>query len=499
MAKTYIASENTLSDIKTLTQNIYNRMGQSAGNAICPHITVTAPTGCTLTATNADTVLTATENNGVWQFDLPHLGEWTLTATKDGHSGTRTVQVNEIKEYKVGMSHGYRYGYRIKKNEGSPANRVEYLFDAVGMTPAAMNFTNGTFSYGDWGDKWFVTDNKPLMLKNDGTVDYYLDPANYNYKEDGTASDVSNTAYEGNAMAQFPLVWVYRYEDDEYEYEIISDVQYDENYKAYAHTRADGTIADYFYYSMFGGSGSATKIRSLAGQSLANTLTAEQEITGCKANGAKWYAHSWSQHELIRTLLILMGKSTNTQAIFGNGNCREATAASGMLTTGTLKDKGQFFGYNTNNQQVKVFHVEKFWGDQWDRVAGLLVNNAGKVYAKMTPEGQGYRITDMAGYIDTGIVAPLRTDSANNGTYINGGKMTEYGFVPTKATGSSSTYYADGLWGYYTTNAVAYLFVGASAAFASAIAGAFTFHVNYAPSHAGWHIGCGLSCEQPAA
>ena len=109
-------------------------------------------------------------------------------------------------------------------------------------------------------------------------------------------------------MLQIPLCWVYRYEDSEYEYEIISNVQYDENYKAYAHTRADGSIADYFYYSMFGGSGSATKIRSLSGQTLAQSLTAQQEITGCQANGTKWYTHTWSQRELIRTLCILMGK-----------------------------------------------------------------------------------------------------------------------------------------------------------------------------------------------
>ena len=40
------------------------------------------------------------------------------------------------------------------------------MYDAVGLTPAAMDFTNGKFSYGDWSDKWFVTDNKPLMLKS---------------------------------------------------------------------------------------------------------------------------------------------------------------------------------------------------------------------------------------------------------------------------------------------------------------------------------------------
>lgn len=324
MAKSYIATEDTQIDIKNLVGQINNKIG-SGGTGILPHITVAAPTGCTVTATNGSIVLTSTEENGTYHFDVPRLGDWVMSATKDVHTATRTVSVTSVTAYSIKMSHGVRYGYRIKKGEGDPSARVEYLYDAVGLTPAKMDFTNGTFSYGDWADKWFVTDNKPLMLKSDGTVDYYLNPNNYALKEDGTASDVANTSYDGNAMASIPLCYVYRYEDGEYEYEIVSDVQYDENYKAYAHTRADGTIANAFYWSMFGGSGSATKIRSLSGQSLAAKLTAENEIAGAKANGSKWYIHSWSQHELIRTLCVLMGKSTDTQSVFGNGNCRSGS------------------------------------------------------------------------------------------------------------------------------------------------------------------------------
>ncbi|MBR3624678.1 MAG: hypothetical protein IKN43_15170, partial [Selenomonadaceae bacterium] len=231
MAKTYIATEETQSDIKDLVASINSKIASGAGGVL-PHITVIAPTGCTVTAANGSTVLTAEEENGTWNFDVPRLGEWIVSASKDGHTAKRSVLVDTVKAYTIKTSHGIRYGYRIKKSEGQPAARVEYLFDAVGLTPAKMNFTTGIFEYGDWGDKWFVTENKPLMLKNDGTVDYYLNPNNYEEKDDGTASDVSNTSYNGNAMSQIPLCWVKRYEDDEYAYEIISDVQYDSDYKA---------------------------------------------------------------------------------------------------------------------------------------------------------------------------------------------------------------------------------------------------------------------------
>lgn len=377
-----------------------------------------------------------------------------------------------------------RYGIRIDKKNSDPNTRVEYIFDAQGMGPCGMDFTNGKFDYGDWADLWFVKNNKPCMLKSDGTVDYYLDPNDYTKKEDGTASDVGNPNYDGNAMAEIPLVWVKRWQDGRYEYEVICDHQYDETYHAYAHTRADGTIADKFYFSMFGGSGNASKIRSLSGQSVSQSLTTDQQIAGATANGTGWYIHSWSQRELIRTLCVLMGKSTDTQSVFGLGNCRGATSASGLLATGTLKDKGQFFGYNNNNQ-MKVFHIEEFWGNQWDRTAGL-INDHGKIYVKMTPEGNGYRVTDTTGYTDTGLTAP-----AGSASYINGMHCDEHGMIPSLATGSSTTYYCDGYW---TNNGqLNYLIAGACAADASALGGAFAFYVSDAPAYAYWNYGCGLS------
>ena len=324
---------------------------ENNGWTLLPKVVVNTLTGSTVTATNGDSTLKATEtDNHTWEFDIPKLGKWTIHAEKAGtFSRDVTLDVEEIKEYKLEIAHGVRYGYRVKKDEGDPYGRVEHLYDAVGLTPAKMNFTTGVFDYGSWKDKWFVTKNKPCMVKSNGQVDYYLKSDDYAYKEDGTSSDVANTSYDGNAMAQIPLVWVSRYEKDGYEYEIISDIQYDETYKAYAHTREDGTIADYFFWSIFGGSGGVTKMRSLSGQSLANTLTAEQEITGCKANGDGWFIHTWSQRQLLRTLLVLMGKSTNTQAVFGNGNCRSGSDAGSLLKTGTLNTKGQFWGTSANS------------------------------------------------------------------------------------------------------------------------------------------------------
>ena len=408
-------------------------------------------------------------------------------------STTAKIVINPTTDYfgvsaavPINIRKGYRFGYRIKKSESDPYESVEYLYDAKDRVPAKMDFVNGAFSYGDWGDVWFITDNKPLMLTTSGTVGYYLNPNDLAYKADDTsvASEVASSSYNGNAMAQFPLAWFYRYEDDNYYYEIVSDVQWDSNYKAYAHTKASGSIAPYFYWGIYGASGNSSRTRSLSGLARAAKLTAAQEIAGAQANGSGWYTSTWSQREYIRTLCVLIGKSLNTQAVFGNGNCQSGAEGT-VLKTGTLNANGQFYGYTASNKQVKVFHIEAFWGDQWDRTAGL-INNKGIIYVKMTPEDTGYRVTDVNGYTNTGISFPTASAS-----YISAMSCNEYGMIPTIVNGSTTTYFCDASW---TNNSqLDYLFCGASAGIAAASGGAFTFYVASPPSVATWARGSRLT------
>lgn len=450
-------------------------------------INVFAPAGATITcAGNGE--MQSIVSTGQDTITVYEAGDYTVTRNKSGKTVERTVTISEAGTT-TDLVLSMRYGYRKKKSEGSPTARIEYLYDAVDMAPAAMRFSESQFDYGDWGDVWFVTKNKPVMLKADGTEDYELSHSDHTQKLEGGASAVSDTNYDGNAMSAIPLCWFYRYEDTEYEYEIVCEHQWDDNYKAYAHTRADSTIADYFYWGMFGASGSASKLRSLKGKTLAQNLTTDNQIAGATANnkdGSSWYIHTWSQCECIRTLLVLMGKSTNTQAVFGKGNCR---GTSGLLTTGTLSDKGQFWGSTANNQQVKVFYIERFWGDQWDRIAGL-INNKGSIYYKMTPEDQGYRVTDVTGYTNSGI-----TPGGTSGGYISATKCGEFGCIPTTFSGTENTFECDG--GYYNNGQLDYLNVGGAADNATGFGGAFSFDVRTAPSHTYWTNGCGLSCEKP--
>lgn len=326
-----------------------------------------------------------------------------------------------------------RYGYRVKESESDSSGRVEYLFDAVGLTPAHMDYANDAFNMGSWGDVWFVTDNKPVMVKSDGTVDYELDHSNHAYKAvGGAASDVSNTSYDGNAMSAMPTVWLNRYHENGYRYVIACPVQYDESYKAYAHTRPDGSIAPFAYGAMYEGSTVSNKLRSLSGQHPMNSQNANTELTQAQANGSAWTITTWAWWELIMDLLTLMGKSTNHKAVFGNGHTTGWTDQSSLHDTGSLDDKGQFYGSNSTTGDCKVFYITNvIYSDRWERLVGM-VQDHGIYKVKMTPEGSGYNFTG-AGY-----TAISKTPAA--GGWLKGGYESEYGLLPTDATGADGYY-----------------------------------------------------------
>lgn len=330
-----------------------------------------------------------------------------------------------------------RWGVKIAKANADPAARSEYLYDAVGMTPVTVNFASNTISYGDW-KPFCDAINRPVMVNPDGSVAYELDPNDQTKRLDGTASGISSTTHSLNAMAEFKRLWLRTYEDNDYQYIIFSNVQYDENYHANAFTAADGTIRDRMYHAMYEGSNVDSKLRSLATGAMMVNQTAATEITYAEANGAGWHINYKSQRDFITYLLALISKSTNSQAVFGQGNSNSAA----YIAPGALKATGRFWGDDATDVGVKVFFIEHFWGNYWKRMSGLLYNDVAHILVKATPP---YSLTGV-GYTDTGV-----TPTGANGQYITAGTLTDAGFIPTTAGGSDSTYFADGL--YYVTPA----------------------------------------------
>ena len=377
-----------------------------------------------------------------------------------------------------------RYGYKRDKTNSDPAARITYLHDAVLMTPAYMNFSTGSFDEGSWGS--FVEEVcRPVMLKTNGEVDYELDREDFTKKSDGvTASDVANTSYDGNVMIEFRKYrWVKRYEDAGYEYVIFSNAQYDEDYKADAFTNENDNVQPCFYWGAFKGSNIASKLRSIAGQTVMVSQTRNTEVSYAAANGEGYYTIYKSGWDHICDLLTLISKSDHGQDRFGTGRSKSTNTT--PIATGTLKDQPMFKGYNNETSDVKVFGIEGFWGNVWEGMAGLVLNSG--IKTKMTPP---YNF-DGAGYTATGI-----TPSGTSGGYISSASVTaEAGFVPKVASGSATQYYCDGLW--YNNSQIDYAIVGGHWAFAG-LAGPRCVALNALASNTNADLGSRLSYLNPA-
>ena len=395
------------------------------------------------------------------------------------------------------------YGFHVDGAESDPAAAVTYLEDAVGLTPAAMNFSTGVFSYGSWANAFFMP--RPCMLKYDGTVDYYLDPNDFTKKTDGTASDIADASYGGNAMMEWGdgiskiyMKVVGDNGDPTSGSVYLADRKIDDDYHCWPFVNNQGVEVMHFYTPIYGGSiDSNGKLRSLSGKTLAQSQTMTEQSTAARANNpgdsVLWDIENLAERMLINALLILMGKSLNTQAVFGNGRQGQASSATSLLTTGTLNDKGLFWGASDDTHDVKVFGMS-WWGNQWHRVNGYLLVN-GVMKAKMTHGRQdGTTVDDYnetgSGYISLGSLGTY------SGAFQEAMTFNSLGYFPRSAGGSSAsstTFWCDPIWT-NTSGTKAALF-GGSADNAAGSPGAFGVALYNGPALAYWIIGAAPSCK----
>jgi hypothetical protein len=434
------------------------------------------------------------------------------------------------------------YGFYVNPDENDPADAVTYLADAVGMTPAAMGTT--TFNYGSWKDAFFMP--RPCMLKYDGTVDYYLDPNDYSKKLDGTASDISDYSYNGNAMMEFPKLW-FKFESGAAEgegYFWVSNKQVDTNYHCWANYDSDGNQIDHFYMAIYNGVTYDGKMRSLSGKKLSpwstaaysssttyaidavvnynnrmwkcieavetaeefdptkweqfgfnGNTTGQQEVNAAVANDttakSEWYTDVWCDRVLITALLYLIGKSLNLQGTFGRGIDGGVQSAAENYVTGAANDKGLFYGDTANgNSVVKVFGIENFWALKLRRTAGCIGLDNGNVAYKMTSStadgstATAYN-TDGTGYLIDNTVRP-------SSGYVSKMGFGAWGLIPRSVTGGNNNiYYCDY---FYTNNsAIKFALVGGGSnyglycGFFVDLDASFTYH------H--WYVAAALSCK----
>lgn len=391
------------------------------------------------------------------------------------------------------------YGFKINPDESSDA-AVIYIEDAIGMTPSKMGVSS--FDYGSWENAFFMP--KPCILNDDGTVQCYLNKNDFTKKEDGTSIDTSLTL-NGEVMIEFPIIW-YKFVEGTKEgegYFYCSQTKVDDSYECWCNRDENGNITNHFYMAAYNGYIINGKMRSVKGMTLTNSNSGEEgngnstgqiEVDSAvihNPNGKRmWYTDVYCDRILINALLILMGKSLNTQKVFGRGLVTGSQTAKEAYVTGTLDTKGMFWGSTTTgNSAVKVFGIENFWGCVWRRIAGCIQTD-GTYKVKLTYGT--YDGTSVIGYNSDGTGYLKQGGLSTTSGWVKTMKISDkFGFMPkTTVGGADSTYYGD----YYYYNSGTRCFFAGGASLYGSDCGAFCLYLT-AFSVASWDFATALSCK----
>lgn len=333
------------------------------------------------------------------------------------------------------------YGLKIQKNNSDPSARCEYLFDAVGFTPARMDYSHERFDIGSWENAFFVKNNYPVMCRFDGTEDYRIDPENKYSKLDGASSDINNLNYQGNAMSCFNChIWMKFYEDENYQYLEIANKKLDADFVDYPYIRADGTKARKLYYPMFPGYvDSNDRLRSMAGMKATGKLGIVESVQYASNNGANWFIGDWSHQLWISCMMLMISKSFNSQECFGNGNMWHINATDSDFNingNGSRLTKGQFGGWYSDVDPMEAFYCENIYSNAWRWVLGLYWTPGGyrvKMSPPYTHDGT------LTGYESVAYPTPF-----TSGGYIKDLAFDkQYGVLPKSVDASENTYTCD--------------------------------------------------------
>lgn len=391
------------------------------------------------------------------------------------------------------------YGFVEHMNILSPTERIEYIGANKNYTPLTVDKATGAANYGSWANFPVLIGNKPWMVRSDGTPDYRLNENDYTKKEDGTASDVANTSYDGGAFSWLPKIYKEEYMlgDDRV---VKFSMTKREGFEAVGFINTDNKELEGVWIPMFYGSIVETKMKSISGVQPCYNNTTEAEKTAIDAFGARAKFFGGAIVQTITDLLIMFGKSTNSQAVYGNGNSSgydESLEPTYGVKQNAVVKGGQFYGTSDGESLNKILHSIVLGSyNQWMRDPyTLLVNGRYKV-----SKNYEYDLT-RAKYQDTGISLPkvLNEDGETQKTGIfyphKYQTVPGFGVVPVHpCKGSTSTGGCDGLWQNVEITAVALRFGYCTT---GTTAGVRCLAVSNSATHAYWLIGAAILLLPP--
>lgn len=346
------------------------------------------------------------------------------------------------------------YGMVIHEaSDLNPATRVEYIGENKDYKPMSMNMETHAMDYGSWADWEWLKTNVPVMCGWDGEIKYYLDPDDYTKKVDGSASDVSNVNYAGNAMAVIKKIYKKEFKIGSDRYVYFCERQVDPDFLPVGFN-VKGKVRDYMLIPMFYGSiDSNGRMRSIAGQwscltasgattdnASGKAIGTDEQNTAILKTSANGLFFGGPLMNTLADICVMLTKSTDSQGSFGNGMCSTYVNDKAQhygTKINTVIGGGRFYGSDDSESFNKIFHSAVLGSYMlWQRDPYMVAVN-GRI--KVSTD-YSYDLTGAA-YLDTGCNVTANHYNATTNV------VKGYGPIPSEMIeGTSATGYCDHTW-----------------------------------------------------
>ena len=420
------------------------------------------------------------------------IGSTSLIGIGDGSvTGAISSLYDQVNDY---------YGFIEDCNTLSATVRITYIGKNTNYTPVSIG-SGGALNMGSWQDFYDKLNNHPWMVKSDGTPDYQLSDTDYTKKVDGTtASDVDNSSYDGGAFAWIKKI--YKYEDFDpatNKRTVMFSFTPKAGFEPVGFIDKDGVEMQGIWIPMFYGSIDGNgKARSISGTQPSYNKTTTEQNTAIEGVGTRAAFFGGGIVNTLTDIMIMMGKSTDTQGTFGKGNCSGYDASlspTNGVKANAVVSGGAFYATTDAKSLNKAFHsvVINTW-QQWQRDPYLLfVDGEYKV-----SKHYDYDVTG-ATYIKTGLALGENGGQSSYGPVYPHiyRTISDFGCVPVGPpfSGSTTTGGCDGLWvnlsGVRVSLRFGYCGNGATA-------GSRCLSVYNDAGYSGWGIGFSLLLLPPA-
>ena len=249
--------------------------------------------------------------------------------------------LKDIEEY---TKPRFIYGIKIDTTNSNSNDCVTYTDDAATFTPLKVNQDTGECNYGSWKE---IIDTligaKPCLVKTNGEVLFNLNPDNYNKLETGETIDIESGEF-GQVMIRFNhLYYKFSMEDNYIKFQ-ISNKKVDNTWIDTAFVSEDGIgqSKDYMFISAYEVGQKDNKLQSLSNVSPSFRLL-YKDIERLTEFGV-FHMMNIIKKQFIVFLGYLVTKSIDLVGNIGIGNIDGE-----VLKTGTMNDKGLFYGKKSNN------------------------------------------------------------------------------------------------------------------------------------------------------